>query len=105
MSQPIATLELLGQLGTAPAFPVRVAVGAPILDELPSTFACNVEVQPLHTKPFTIYGEGSLQALSLASKHAIQMLATFIEQGGSLTYPDGDAFDPRAYGFRLLGEE
>ena len=104
MSEPVATLELLGKSGEAPAFEVRVIIFPPVPSEPPSTFACTVEVQPLQSRPFRIYGEGSLQALSLASKHAIQTLATFIEQGGCLLYPEGEEFDPTTYGFRLLGE-
>ena len=105
MSQPVATLEVFGNLGDAPKFPIRVSLFAPVLAETPSTFTCLVEVLPLDSKARAIYGEGSMQALCLAARHAIQSLATFVEQGGRLTYANSDDdFDVSAYGFRLLGE-
>ena len=104
MPQPIATLELLGTTANRATFPVVVNIFAPVPDEEPCTFVCMVEVVPLHATPFKIYGDGSLQSLALGMRHAIQMLATFVEHGGILAYSEGDVFDHTVYGFKLLGE-
>jgi hypothetical protein len=103
MSQPIATLDLIGMTADAPAFSVRVNIFAPVLHETPSTYVCTVEVQPIYASPFNIYGEGSLQALSLGAKLALQILVTFVEQGGNITYLGGGEFAPEVYGFHLPG--
>jgi hypothetical protein len=102
--EPVATLELLGVSPEGGRFPVRVAVGLPFLKEEPSAYACEVSISPLLSRTHRIFGEGPLQALCLASQHALQILATFIEQGGVLTHNDGSEFEPQSYGFRLLGE-
>ena len=99
----IATYELLARKGAEPPFPVQVLLCKPIQSErMAPAWCCEVTVEPLWSKPFAIYGEGSFQALCLGAKHAVQMLATFIEQGGSLEYPEGESFDPEVFGFELL---
>jgi len=104
MSAAIGTLKLFGAKVGAPLFPITVSIFAPVLAEPPSTFTCQVEVFPLDSSARAIYGEGSLQALCLAARHAIQLLATFVEQGGQLSYANGESFDLGSYGFRLLGD-
>ena len=104
MAAPVATLELLGTSPEGESFAVHIGVGVPALNEAPSCYACEVEVHPISGRSHLIYGEGPLQALCLASQHAMQVLATFLERGGKLTHSDGSAFEPQAYGFRLLGE-
>jgi hypothetical protein len=104
VTEHVATLELLGASPEGGAFAVRVAVGPPFLEEAPSAYACEVSVSPLLSRTHRIFGEGPLQALCLASQHALQVLATFLEQGGKLTHNDGSVFEPQSYGFRLLGE-
>lgn len=66
---------------------------------------CSVSVTPLWNGPFDIYGEGSFQALCLGAKHALQMLDTFVAQGGRLTHSDGSAFESESFGFKLLARE
>jgi hypothetical protein len=68
-------------------------------------WSCSVTVEPLWAGPFEICGEGSFQALCLGTKHAVQMLATFIDQGGTLEYKEGGKFEPEVFGFKLLGRE
>ena len=59
-------------------------------------------VEPIWEGSFKIYGEGSLHTLCLATKHAVQMLDTFIARGGILEHPDGSLFDTEPFGFALL---
>jgi hypothetical protein len=68
-------------------------------------WSCSVVIEPIWRGPFEIYGDGSLQALCLGARHAIQELATFIEHGGTLLHTDGTEFDPEIFGFKLLPKE
>ncbi|MCG2584167.1 hypothetical protein [Massilia sp. TS11] len=106
MSFQIADYELMGNKGGGEDFPVRVALFKPQPSEkIASAWSCTVTVAPLWEQAFEIYGEGSLQALCLAAKHAIQLLNAFVEQGGVLKYRDGEVFDPATFGFELLPVE
>jgi hypothetical protein len=99
----VAIYELVASKGAELPFPVRVLLYKPVQSErMAPAWSCKVTVEPLWAKPFEIYGEGSFQALCLGAKHAVQMLAAFIEQGGVLEYGEGEAFDPEVFGFRLL---
>ena len=99
----IASYELLARKDGEPAFSVRVSMCKPIQSEsIAPAWCCEVTVDPLWSRPFEIYGEGSFQALCLGAKHAVQMLATFIDQGGTLEYPEGELCDPGVFGFKLL---
>ncbi len=102
MSVVIAEYKIVGHQSDGVRFPVRVVMyqPEPSADASPA-WQCKVTVEPLWTKPFVIYGEGSFQALCLAAKHAVQMLHTFAEQGGVLEYPDGDSFEAESFGFAL----
>lgn len=102
-SEIIASYELIARKGVDSPYPVRVLLGKPVQStRMAPAWSCEVTVEPLWSKPFEIYGDGSLQALCLGAKHAVQMLAIFIEQGGILEYREGEAFDPGVFGFRLL---
>ena len=104
--EPIATYEELRarRKGGAP-FPVRVVLFRPVLlPESDHEWSCIVSVEPLWTEPFKIFGAGSFQALCLGAQHAVQMLATFAEQEGTLEYSDGEPFDSAVFGFRLFGD-
>ncbi len=103
--QVIASLELIAKPHEGDPFPVSLTLYLPELDTPPNTYACAIDIKPLYEKPFNIYGEGSLQALSLAARHGLQMLAIFISQHGTLAYPDGATFAPEHYGYQLLGNE
>jgi hypothetical protein len=99
----IASYELIARKGAEAPYPVRVLLCKPVQSKrMAPAWSCEVTVEPLWSKPFEIYGEGSFQALCLGAKHAVQMLATFIERGGILEYREGEAFDPDVFGFRLL---
>ena len=102
-SDIIASYELLARKDDESSFSVRVFLCKPIQsDSMAPAWCCEVTVDPLWSRPFEIFGEGSFQALCLGAKHAVQMLATFIEQGGTLEYPEGELFDPGVFGFKLL---
>ncbi len=99
----IATYELVGRKVGGESFPVRVVLCKPIQSQrMAPAWSCEVSVEPLWSKPSEIFGEGSFQALCLGAKHAVQMLATFIEQEGTLEYADGEKFEPSIFGFKLL---
>ena len=99
----IASYELLARKEGEPPFSVRVFMCKPIQREsMAPAWCCEVTVDPLWSRPFEIYGEGSFQALCLGAKHAVRMLATFIDQGGTLESPEGELFDPEVFGFKLL---
>ena len=104
MSNLIAQYEILGRQGPgSPRFQVRVSIHKPVQSvETPTAWACTVSVDPLWSKPFEIFGEGSFQALCLGAKHAVQMLATFVQQGGVLEHADGESVELANFGFRLL---
>lgn len=105
MSDVIAKYELLGRRSSGEAFPVRVLLGRPAPSvKMSPAWQCSVTVEPLWSE-FTIYGEGSFQTLCLAAKHAVQMLDTFMSQGGVLEYADGELFDAEVFGFKLLPRE
>ena len=106
MAEPIAEYELVARRVAGPPFPVRVVVHKPepSIDASPA-WSCAVTVEPLWSGPFVIFGEGSLQALCLGAKHAIQMLDTFVAQGGTLEYVDGGSFESQAFGYQLLARE
>jgi hypothetical protein len=98
----VAHMQLLGR-SEGKEFPVEVSISRPAPSErMAPAWSCTVAVAPLWAKSFEIYGDGSFQTLCLSAKHAVQMLATFIEQGGKLMHLDGTDFEPKIFGFRLL---
>jgi hypothetical protein len=102
----IAEYELVGRRATGPEFAVHVRICKPVQSvRMAPAWSCSVTVEPLSSKPFEIYGEGSFQALCLGAKHAVQMLATFMEQEGTLHHPEGDPFDVTVFGFQPLPPE
>ncbi len=102
----IADYELIGNDGKGEDFPVRIALFKPEPSQkMAPAWSCTASIFPMWEQSFEIYGEGSFQALCLAAKHAVQLLDTFVEQGGILKYTDGEPFDPTAFGFVLLPRE
>lgn len=103
MSETIAECELIGRRSSGQEFRVLVSIGQPepTVEDSP-VWTCCVVVSPLARIPFIIYGQGSLQSLCLGARHAVQTLATFVEQGGVLTHTDGELFDPEVFGFKIL---
>ena len=88
---------------SGPAFQVRVSIYKPVQAiDAPNAWSCTVLVDPLWSKPFEIFGEGSFQALCLSAKHAVQMLATFVQQGGVLEHENGESVELAHLGFSLL---
>ncbi len=82
-------------------FPVRIRIGRPSTARtgraLHYPSACRIEVSKLQA-PTRVYGEDSIQALSLAMVHIQSVLARFVAGGGELFFEDGKSrFDPAAY--------
>jgi hypothetical protein len=102
MNTPIAELDLLATRSEGEAFPLHVAVGAPRFQEAPSTYSCEVQISLFESPLRPVHGESSLQALCLALRLALHLLASFVERGGRLTYPDGEPFDLEGYAIGQL---
>jgi hypothetical protein len=100
MPQLIASLELLGGSEPASQFRVDVSIFAPEFIDPPNMHRCDIEIRPLIAGRRTLFGEGSLQALSLALQHAIECLEAYVDGGGALSHPDGTTFEPGSYGIR-----
>lgn len=106
MANVIASFELIASKEGQASFPVRIEICRPEpSSKMAPAWQCSVSVTPLWNEPFDIYGEGSFQALCLGAKHALQMLDTFVAQGGRLTHSDGSAFESESFGFTLLARE
>ena len=107
MPEFIAQYEVFGRREpSGPRFQVRVLILKPVQSvDTPTAWACTVSVDPLWSNPFEIFGEGSFQALCLGAKHAVQMLATFVQQGGVLEHADGEPVELSNFGFMLLPAE
>lgn len=102
MNAPIAVLELSATRSNGEAFPLFVAVGAPQLQETPSTYSCEVEISLFESPLRPVVGEGSLQAICLALRLVLYLLASFVELGGKLAYPHGEPFDLQAHALGQL---
>ncbi len=75
-------------------FPFKVTIGTPYLSGRdPENWACPVSIDPLHTHLRDIVGGDSFQALCLASRLALDLLRSFVEGGGRLTF-DGETDVP-----------
>ena len=99
MTELIAEYQLIGKRVGEPTFAIRLAICKPEQSEsMAPAWGCLVTVSPLNSKPLTIYGDGSFQALCLGIRHAMQMLQGFVEQGGSLEYENGESFDASVFG-------
>lgn len=102
-SEAIAEHALLAQRPGEAELPVQVVICKPTPSVAMSpAWECSVSLAPLWEMPFVIYGDDSFQALCLASRHAVQMLDTFAEQGGLLKHPDGEPYEANVFGFKLL---
>ena len=90
MNAPIATLEAIAIDREGTRFPVKVEIGTPYLSKRePDTWRCAVSIEPLHKSLRDIAGGDAFQVLCLASRMAVDLLQSFVANGGRLTY-DGD---------------
>ena len=90
MRAPIASLEAIAVNRDGTRFPLKVKIGTPYRSKRePDTWRCSVSVDPLHKSLRDIAGGDAFQALCLASRMAVDLLRTFVESGGRLTY-DGE---------------
>lgn len=102
----IAKDTIFGQRpNEAERFIVNVEVGVPYqCDTDPEEWACPVAVKPLHQKLRDTHGDSSLQALCLSLSLAKSMLEHFLEEGGQLTYDNGEEYALEAvFGFTFKG--
>jgi hypothetical protein len=93
----IASETLWGQRPGEDPFIIAIEIRKPFAwgGSSPTEWACAVKVGNLYSQ--TVHGEGALQALCLASQMIRSMLSNFLEEGGSLTYEQGEAFDLKSF--------
>jgi hypothetical protein len=99
MSEPLRGLDDIiarevfsGKDAEGSPITIVVEIGRPFLwgDESPTEWACAIRVDPLFSGE--IHGEGSLQALCLASQMIRTTLNSFQQDGGILTDEAGVEF-------------
>ena len=74
----------------------RVEIGAPYASA-DSGWACRVTIDALQPGESPIWGEDSLQALTLATVFVRRRLQAFLEMGGQVRAVDGSSFPLDAY--------
>jgi hypothetical protein len=84
MNVPVATLDVIGIDRERGRFGIQVVIGTPYLSDLEP-----VSLDPLHPQLPDIAGENAFQSLCLASRLVVELLHSFVEKGGRLTY-DGE---------------
>ena len=90
MDAPAATFEAIGIDVERGRFPVKVTIGVPYLSNRePDTWRCAVSIDPLFPHLRDIAGGDAFQSLCLASRLAVDLLLSYVEKGGRLTY-DGE---------------
>ena len=90
MNEVVAERELIGETVARGRFPVRIRIGKPY----PASdvdWACPVAVEGMEWPFPDMHGVDSLQALTLALYIARQSLEDFLEKGGTLFWPEGEA--------------
>jgi hypothetical protein len=63
----------------------------------PETWACPVELEPLHSRLPDVVGNSSLESLTVALRLPLYLLRGFKQDGGKLLYSDGADFPGEAY--------
>lgn len=100
MDAPVAILKCIAAEVDGRRFPLTVSIGKPYQsDTEPETWSCPVIIDPLHTHLRHIVGGDAFQSLCLASRMALDLLASFVERGGRLIDEDGNDVPLDAYGF------
>ena len=85
-----ASFEAVGIDSERGRFPVKVTIGVPYLSKRePDTWRCPVAVDPLSPNLRDIAGSDAFQSLCLAACLAVDLLQSFVEKGGRVTY-DGE---------------
>ena len=71
-------------------FQIAIEIGTPYQCG-PEEWACPVSLEPLYAKA-DLHGIDSFQALCLAIRFGHNLLTGFLEDGGTLTFEDGEPF-------------
>jgi hypothetical protein len=93
----IAAMRCFGQKPGEDRVQITVEIGTPYECESPGEWACPVKVEPLYPLLRDIHGIDSLQALCLAIRLAETLLTGFRDDGGTLTYENGEKFSFEPY--------
>ncbi len=89
MDAPIASLNLVEVAPEGTRTPIHIEVGRPHPDGR-GAWACPILVDGLDSKPRSIYGEDSLQALCLGLRLVRTHLKGVLERGSRLVQSDDD---------------
>jgi len=94
----IANSELVGVRATGERIKISLRIGEPYErgGETPY-WSCPISLEPLYSELADQAGVDSFQALCLASRLAITLLAGFKDDGGMLFFPDGTEFPLDSY--------
>lgn len=95
MDTPIASLHLTELTPSGEHKPIHIQVWCPY--DADGAWACSVFMDGLDSKPRTIYGEDSLQALCLALRMIRSELEGVLERGGRLIDSEASEFPIQAY--------
>lgn len=98
MNAPIASLQAIAIDRAGSRFPVKVEIGTPYQAKgTPGTWHCPVAIEPLHPTLRDVAGGDAFQALCLASRLAIDLLRSFVDSGGRLTFDGSNEVPLDAY--------
>jgi hypothetical protein len=98
MNEVIASDDIIGVRASGERVMIQLRVGRPYRkDSDPETWACPVSLDPLYPRLSDLVGISSFQALCLANRLALYLLAGFREDGGRLLCEDGTEFPLEAY--------
>ena len=93
----IAEVSFLAQPPDGAARPVTIRIARP--EQVGAgEWTCAVAMEGLHDRLAPVHGADALQALTLAWQLAGRLLAGFVERGGRLSYPSGEAVALESYG-------
>jgi hypothetical protein len=100
MNSVIATESIIAARANEKPFQLRIEIGTPHkIDDEPEEWACSVALSPLYQNLHAAHGGSSFQSVCLAASLVLDLLHSFKEKGGSLTYSTGESFPLAAYSF------
>lgn len=91
MSDPIASMQVLGQRRDGSTILITFAVGAPYrnMQSEAEEWRCPITLEPLYSRLAHIVGSDSMRALCLAISLGLDLLGKFVDGGGRLLHLDG----------------
>ena len=103
MDNVIGHVAMFGQRPGENRFEITVGIGTPSqCGEDTKEWVCLVAVRPLQKRLHDAHGGDSFQSLCLAISLAQGLLQDFRENGGLLTYENGESFPLESYSFGVV---